>query len=119
VRQIGSALGIAVLGTILFSATQGVLESKLTELNVTGASQTAVVNVVVDSAGGAIPLLEKALVAQHVPDAAAQQITDAAGQSFSEGARWTAIAAAFFLLLGLLSTFNLTSRKHSEGAHDA
>jgi hypothetical protein len=119
VRQIGSALGIAVLGTILFSATQGVLESKLTDLNVTGAQQTSIVKVVVDSAGGAIPQLEAGLVAQQVPQPVAASIVKASGESFSEGARWTAIAAALFLLLGLLSTFNLSSRKHSHASNDA
>jgi MFS family permease len=119
VRQIGSALGIAVLGTILFSSTQGVLESKLNDLKVTGAQQTAIVKVVVDSAGGAIPQLEAGLVAQQVPQPVAASIVKASGESFSEGARWTAIAAALFLLLGVFSTFNLSSRKHSHASQDA
>jgi EmrB/QacA subfamily drug resistance transporter len=119
VRQIGSALGIAVLGTMLFSATQGVLESKLNDLNVTGDQQSAIVKVVVDSAGGAIPGLEAGLVAQQVPQPVAAEITKASGEAFSEGARWTAFAAAMFLLLGFLSTFNLAARKQSDSLPDA
>jgi EmrB/QacA subfamily drug resistance transporter len=119
VRQIGSALGIAVLGTMLFSATQGVLESKLNDLNVTGKQQTAIVSVVVDSAGGAIPELESGLVANHVPAPVAADIAKASGEAFSEGARWTALAAGFFLLLGFLSTFNLAARRHSDASPDA
>jgi len=63
VRQIGSALGIAVLGTVLFSATQLSLESKLEDIHVTGAAKTAIVNKVVDSSGGAIQGIPGILVA--------------------------------------------------------
>ncbi|MEN9753237.1 MAG: hypothetical protein RL670_928 [Actinomycetota bacterium] len=119
VRQIGSALGIAVLGTVLFSATQGVLENKLTDLNVTGDQQSSIVNIVVDSAGGAIPGLEDGLVAQQVPQPVAADIAQASGEAFSEGARWTALAAAFFLLLGFFSTFNLAARKHTDASPGA
>ena len=50
VRQIGSALGIAVIGTTLFSATQVSLENRVTDLKVTGDSATGMVNAVVDHA---------------------------------------------------------------------
>ena len=114
VRQIGSALGIAVLGTVLFTATQLSLESKLDELNIAGAAKTQIVNSVVDSSGGAIPGIPGILAANGSNPAQGEAAITAANEAFSEGARWAALAAAIFLALGLASTFNLGSRKHDE-----
>ncbi len=108
-RQVGSALGIAVIGSTLFTGTQWALESRLTDLEVTGDNQTQIVNAVVDSAGGAIPKLTDGLVAQNVPSDLAAQVTSAAGSAFADGAMWAAFAAATFLVLGLLSSFRLGS----------
>jgi hypothetical protein len=113
VRQIGSALGIAVLGTVLFSATQLSLESRLDNLHITGAAKTQIVNSVVDSSGGAIPGIPGILMANG-STADGQAAITAADDAFSEGDRWAALAAAIFLAAGLASTFNLGSRKHDE-----
>jgi EmrB/QacA subfamily drug resistance transporter len=109
VRQVGSALGIAVLGTMLFSGTQGSLETRLDELAVPGSSQVMIVDAVVDSAGGAIPALEQALTPQ-VGSELAQDIVLASEEAFTDGAKLSAWAAAIFLLLGFFSTFRLGSR---------
>jgi MFS family permease len=109
VRQVGSALGIAVLGTMLFSGTQGSLESKLDELSVPESSQVMIVDAVVDSAGGAIPALEAALTPQ-VGAELAKDIVLASEEAFTDGAKLSAWAAAIFLLLGFFSTFRLGSR---------
>jgi hypothetical protein len=45
-----------------------------------------------------------------VPQELAQSIQDAAGDAFTDGAKWAALAAAIFLLLGFASTFRLGSR---------
>src|SRR6056300_1013427 len=55
VRQIGSALGIAVIGTMLFTGTEASLQDRLTELTVPSSAQAPIVDAVVDSAGAAIP----------------------------------------------------------------
>ncbi|MEO7447635.1 MAG: DHA2 family efflux MFS transporter permease subunit, partial [Humibacillus sp.] len=54
-RQIGSALGIAVLGTVLFTTAGARLDSGLADLGVPAPARTGIVTAVVDSAGGAIP----------------------------------------------------------------
>ena len=113
-RQVGSALGIAVLGTMLFTGTQNSIDTRLADLNVPSKQATQISQIVVDSAGSAIPELKKALVAQHVPAAAADDIVKAAGDGFTEGTKFSAWAAAFFLGLGYLSTFRLGSRKRKE-----
>lgn len=111
VRQIGSALGIAVLGTLLFTGTQSSLEEKLSGLGVDQAQSQVLVSAVVESAGGAIPGLTEGLTAQGVPAAVAAEIQTAAGDAFTDGARFASWAAAGFLLLGLVSTFRLGRTK--------
>ena len=114
VRQVGSALGIAVLGTVLFTGTQVSLEQRLDDLAVPASQISIVSNAVVESAGSAIPGLEAGLVANQVEPALAAEIKLAAGDAFTDGAKWSAWAAAGFLLLGFASTFNLGSRKEQE-----
>lgn len=102
-RQVGSALGIAILGTILFTSTAGVLGQLLDDRGLPSAQRDQVVSAVVDSAGGAIAGLEAA------PQT--QPIADDAKQALSEGTRNSAYAAAGFLALGLLATLALPRRE--------
>jgi len=104
-RQIGSALGIAVLGTILFTSVGASLESRLADVPMLSATvRTQVVDAVVDSAGAAIPALD-----QRSPAVAA-----AAREAFSDGTRNAAFAAAGFLVLGFLATLRLSGRVHRD-----
>lgn len=119
VRQIGSALGIAVLGTVLFTSSQLAIESRINDLafvqemdaKTADTFAASISEPVVDSAGSAIPALEAGLVAGHLEPAKAKAVVEAAGAGFTDGVKATGWAAAFFLLLGLASTFNLGSRK--------
>lgn len=107
VRQIGSALGIAVIGTMLFSGTELSLQNRLAELDLQAAQQEAVVTSVVSSAGGAIPSLGGVLTGSGVPESVASDVVSASGEAFTDGAQFAAYAAAGFLVLGLLSSFRL------------
>jgi EmrB/QacA subfamily drug resistance transporter len=107
-RQIGSALGIAVIGTILFTSIGSVLDARLEERGVPEAGRTQIVNAVVDSAGNAIPGLD----AQD-PDAAAD-----AREAFSDGTSYAAFAAAGFLALGFLATLRLDGRREDVAEAD-
>ncbi len=100
-RQLGAALGVAVLGTVLFSSTAGLLDTKLADRGVPDDQREQTVSAVVDSAGGAIAGLEAS------PQT--QDIADDAKAAFSEGTRAAAFTAAGFLALGLLSTLSLGS----------
>jgi len=111
VRQVGSALGVAVLGTLLFTGTQASLETRLSDLNVPTTQSIVLVDAVVDSAGSVIPELTNGLVSQQIPQALAEDITAAAGEAFTDGAKLAAWSAAGFLLLGFASTFYLGSQK--------
>lgn len=121
VRQVGSALGIAVLGTALFTATQASIDSKLAEIPAVKAAPAAfswVSSAVVESAGGAIPGLQGKLELAHVPAAVAAQVADVAQTSFTDGAKATAWTAGGFLLLGFISTFKLNARRKHGAKHE-
>ena len=103
-RQIGSALGIAILGTILFSSVGAALDARLTDRDVPSATREHVVDLIVDSSGTAIPVLAK-----QDKDAAAD-----AREAFSEGTRYSAFAAAGFVALGFLATLRLDGKREEE-----
>ena len=107
-RQVGAALGIAVLGTILFTSTSAALTASLDDQGVPAAQRDQVVTSVVDSAGGAIAGL------RQNPDTV--QIADAAAQAFSDGTRYATWAAAGFLVIGLAATASLGSGGSAAGS---
>ncbi|MFB7894481.1 MFS transporter [Microbacterium sp. NPDC056044] len=98
-RQLGAALGIAILGTILFSTTSAVLTARLDDRGIPAEQRDQVVSAVVDSAGGAIAGLAGS------PQTA--QLADDAKAAFSEGTKYASFAAAGFLTVGLLATLSL------------
>ncbi len=107
-RQLGSALGIAVLGTILFTATAGLLTNSLNDMKLPEKQVTAIVDSVVDSSGAVIPALEK--------DPQTAPIAEQAKIAFSDATRFGAYSAAGFLALGFLSTLSLGGKRREESA---
>ena len=115
VRQIGSALGIAVLGTVLFTATQASIETRIMNIKslsvIDEASRqdlaTQIAKPVSDSAGAAIAGISGYLMGQGIPETVANEVTAAAQDGFTDGMKATGWAAAFFLLLGLGSTYGI------------
>ena len=105
VRQIGSALGIAVLGTVLFTQLQSILVTKLTALNLPTDMANGVTTSVVESAGGAIPKIGMDL---------GEQYAQAARDAFTDATKFSALAAAVFLALGFIATFRLSQHHHGE-----
>ena len=106
VRQIGSALGIAVLGTVLFTQMQASLLAKLQEIGMPANLAEGFTASVVESAGGAIP----GMASNNVPE----NIIHAAKVAFTDGTKWSALAAALFLALGFMATFRLSKHEHEE-----
>jgi EmrB/QacA subfamily drug resistance transporter len=126
VRQIGSALGIAVLGTVLFTATQASAESHIRQITFVSEATKAqqdifVKNIsdpVVDSAGAALPQVSAFLQSQGLPKSAADEVQNAANNGFTDGVKATGWAAAGFLFLGLLSTFSMGARRRPEAKQE-
>lgn len=98
-RQLGAALGVAILGTVLFSTTAGVLASTLDDRGIPAAERDQVVSQVVDSASSAIAGL--------ATSSETQDLAIDARAAFSDGTRAAAFTAAAFLTLGLASTLTL------------
>lgn len=93
-RQFGSALGIAVLGAVLFGTSGSALASGLREHGVPGEAAEALSRAVVDSAGTAIPGL-----------AAGDPLAfELAREAFAGGTAAAAFTAAGFLGLALLAS---------------
>ena len=122
VRQIGSALGIAVLGTVLFTATQASIETRIVDLPALSVLDEptrqvlaeSIAKPVSDSAGAAIAAIPQFLTSQGLPENVANEVTVAAADGFTDGMKATGWAAALFLLLGLASTFNLGGKTKRE-----
>lgn len=104
-RQIGSALGIAILGTVLFSSLGMRLDASLASTAMPAAQRIQLVNAVKDSAGSVIPALAANPQTASVADAARAALTDAT--------RWSALTAAAFLVLGLGASLSL-GRRHRD-----
>ncbi|MFF5174367.1 MFS transporter [Micromonospora sp. NPDC000089] len=99
-RQIGSALGIAVLGTVLFASLGGILGDRLADrAELAPAQRDQVVAAVKESAGAAITGL--------AADPRTAPIADEAKTAFSDATRYAAFAAAGFLLIGLVACARL------------
>lgn len=105
-RQVGSALGIAILGTILFTSVGASLESRLVDTALPASVQSQIVSAVVDSAGNAISGLE----------AQSAEVAREAREAFTDGTRYSAFAAAGFLAFGFLATLRLDSRRRPDDA---
>lgn len=107
-RQLGSALGIAVLGTVLFTSLGSQLNKSLTGTpGLTPQAQAQVVDSVVVTAGSIIPTLDK--------NPATVQVAADAKDALSTATKWAAFVAAGFLVLGFLASLSLgASRPHGD-----
>lgn len=101
VRQLGSALGIAVLGTVLVTTLATATTANLERIEgLPTEAQEQLVDVVTNSAGAAIPSLA------DIPGSNAE-IQSAASDAMVTAARVTTFAAAGVLLVGLLATMGI------------
>jgi MFS family permease len=118
-RQVGSALGIAVLGTILFTSSTSIIANNvynltsLTEFSPTARKAFSEVPgiYVTETAGAIIKDLDDFLIESKIPEPIALDIKHAAESGFLDAVKATSYAAAGFLAVGLLSTVNLERRK--------
>jgi EmrB/QacA subfamily drug resistance transporter len=110
-RQLGSALGIAVLTTAFFSVLGTRINAELTTSGLPAGQADRLTNAVVGSAGAAIDGLAAA------PQTAA--VADAARAAMAHGISLGSYLAAGFLLAGLLATLLIAPARASTGKHAA
>ncbi|WCV10680.1 hypothetical protein [Corynebacterium silvaticum] len=100
-RQLGSALGVAIAGTVLaIDVVRRVVEG-LTNLGMTGAQAEQLAHATADSAGAAIP----ALAEKMGPDVGSVLST-----AFADATSSVLYVSAGVLLLGLISAVRLAKR---------
>jgi EmrB/QacA subfamily drug resistance transporter len=111
-RQVGAALGIALLGSVYVGALGSEADSRLADIRgLTVEQRERIVDTTVDSAGFYVEALRL-----WTPDFA--PVAAAVADAITEAARRAAILALFFLLVGLALSRQLPdlrlSRDHSE-----
>ncbi len=107
-RQLGSALGIAVLTTAFFSVISSQLSRTLADSGVPPDQSDSVARTVVRSAGAAIDEFARQ------PQTAG--IADAARQAMAHGVELGSYLAAAFLVVGLAATFLISPATTAEPA---
>ena len=111
-RQIGSAFGIAILGTVLFTALGAQLSQRLSGIpGMPAGERSALVSGVKQSAG--------AVIGQLAASPRTAAVAAMAKEAFSQATRLTAFTAAAFLALGLLASLSLgrgNTPPHAEAA---
>lgn len=95
-RELGSALGIAVLTTVFFSTLSASLRDELTGNGLSDAMSERLSQLVTDSAGAAIGPLEA--------DPETASVAEAARTAMSEATAVSGYLAAGFVVLGLIAT---------------
>ncbi|HSP10142.1 MAG TPA: MFS transporter [Candidatus Dormibacteraeota bacterium] len=98
-RQVGSALGIAILGSILVTGIGTSLSDRLAHSQVPVAVRASIVDEVKSTAGALIPALRAR--------AETREIAAQASAAVVEASRTVAFFAALFVFIGLLATLGL------------
>lgn len=108
-RQLGSALGIAALTTVFFSSLGSTLQNKLTDAGLSDVEASNLSNAVTDSAGAAIgPLAANPATAFGA---------DAAREAMTQAIAFGSYLAAGFLIIGVIATLLIPSKRPTETAH--
>ncbi|GIG65176.1 DHA2 family efflux MFS transporter permease subunit [Phytomonospora endophytica] len=101
-RQLGSALGIAVLTTMFFTTLSAGLTDRLDAAGMPPAQSGPIADAVTDSAGAAIAPL--------AADPATTGVAEAAREAMTEGITLGGYVAAAFVVVGLLATLLISVR---------
>ena len=102
-RQLGSAMGIAILGTILFSTLKNGTEQRLADEIAANPQVANLVDAIDASAGGTI--------AQLAANPATQPIAQAASEAMTQGVVFAAAAGTLALVIGLFTSLRIKSSR--------
>ena len=107
-RQLGSALGVAVLGSLLIATLGSHTERALEDAGLPPAAIEQATDVVTTSAGAAIPALQA--------DPSTQAAGDAAAAAMIDASRTVTLVASAIIGLGLVATLALPPTPPEAGA---
>jgi EmrB/QacA subfamily drug resistance transporter len=110
-RQIGSALGVAIIGAVLVTSLGANATDRLTALGVPAATRTAVVDATTTTAGAAIAGL-------RAEQGESSPVVRALESSYVDATRVVGLVAAGFLVLGLLASLSLGAGRDTGLAAD-
>jgi EmrB/QacA subfamily drug resistance transporter len=99
-RQIGSALGVAIIGAVLVATLTSGASDRLDSAGVPTAASTGLVKAATSSAGASIAVL-RAAQGEQSPSVLALE------RAYVSSTRDVGLVAAGFLLIGLLASFSL------------
>ncbi|NKR28250.1 DHA2 family efflux MFS transporter permease subunit [Rhodococcus hoagii] len=110
VRQLGAALGTAILGTVLSLGLAHALTDRLEPVALPPQVESGLVDSTRDSAGGTIPpIREQGDHGRLGP--AGPETADALSEGFADATRWSLFVAAGFLAVGLATATRLQHRR--------
>lgn len=98
-RQVGSALGIAILGTALFTSLKSGTQSRVADLVAANPELQKLVDAVTHSSGGLIP--------QFAADERTAPIAQAASEALTHGVQIAGWIGASVLVFGLLTSMRI------------
>lgn len=108
-RQLGSALGVAVLGTVLGSSAASSATGSLGGISGLDAGQADRLESQLSESAGSV-IAQVRVGAIRLPDGVSHDVVDALSTAFATGARITMLTGALCLVIGLISTIVLVRR---------
>ncbi|MHC9001384.1 MFS transporter [Enterococcus bulliens] len=112
IRQIGSALGIAIIGTIFVSYLQHDVPSSLNQFELAQPVQTMVEKSVVDSAGSSIPSLREVPAEKlNITQDTKTKVFEKIDATFTTSVGKTIGISSLVMLLSFFLTFGLNKKK--------
>ncbi|MCR5978863.1 DHA2 family efflux MFS transporter permease subunit [Gordonia jinghuaiqii] len=112
-RQLGAALGTAILGTILSLGLAHSLTDRLEPVALPAQVSTPLVDATRDSAGSTIPVIrdegDRGRLGADGPE-----VADALSDGFADATRWSLFVAGGFLFAGLVTSTQLQPRRRPD-----
>lgn len=119
VRQLGSALGVAVIATVLASSVASAASGSLARTGMSERAAAGIEAALAPSAGSVINAVRTGQgEAAAIPASARPEVAEALGADFTRGSRTPLWVATAFLALGVLATTRLPRRRWVSAAQD-
>lgn len=110
-RQVGAAVGIALLGTVLAAGLRTGVEDAIASIpDIPAEARESIVEVIADSAGQALPALAER--------AGSEPVVEAISEAFADAATTTGLVAVVFVLAGFVLSLRLPDIRYTDRPSD-